>query len=285
MAPYIRQMRFSHWIKNGVCIGGLLFSQKYLEIQYYLPVLLTFISFGFAASAVYIFNDIIDRDLDKCHPIKRSRPIASGQLSLIQAFLQNTLLVTTSLALAFSIDKSVFNCIVAYLILNIIYSLKLKQIVIIDVVCIASGFVLRLLAGIFAIKSQPTLWILSCTFFLMLFLGFCKRYSEFIRFKKKDPKISRPSLEKYNLRVINGLLITTLISTLILYVIFTLFSSKSMMLVMTAPLVFWGLIYYYKITRNTHASEYPENQFLRNRKLQWIIALWLILFLGIDFLY
>ncbi len=146
----IKLLRPNHWIKNLFIFGPIIFSNKFLNIDIIKNNILTFISFCFISSTVYIMNDIVDIEKDKKHPKKCKRPIASGKVSIPKAISIGILLCIISLAIAFSLKTSILIIIILYLLNNIAYSFKIKNLVIIDVFSIAFGFIFRVLAGSFA---------------------------------------------------------------------------------------------------------------------------------------
>ena len=197
----IKLLKPKHYIKNIIIFIPLIFSLKFLEIYSVILSILTFISFSLIASAVYILNDIIDIEKDKLHPIKKNRPIASGVIKLPFAKFLFVIITLLSILLAFQINKYVVTCIFSYLILNIFYSKSLKNIPIIDVVSIAIGFDLRILAGCASILVSPSPLVLLLTFFTSMFFTFSKRKLEYQLIKRKDS--CRKSLMEYNEDLLN----------------------------------------------------------------------------------
>ena len=191
----IKLLKLSHHIKNIVVFIPLIFSLKFLDINSILMTLYAFIGFCLIASAVYVFNDIIDLKNDKLHPIKKNRPIASGAISVHFAWKLFVLLSLASFIITFSINKYVFISVLLYLILNIWYSLKLKSLPIIDIVCIALGFILRILAGCGAILVMPSPLVILLTFFTSMFFTFSKRKLEYELIEDKSK--CRKSLKEY----------------------------------------------------------------------------------------
>ncbi len=191
----IKLLKLNHHIKNIVVFIPLIFSLKFLDINSTLMTLYAFIGFCLIASAVYVFNDIIDLKNDKLHPIKKNRPIASGAISIHFAWKLFILISLASFIITFSINKYVFISVLLYLILNIWYSLKLKSLPIIDIVCIALGFILRILAGCGAILVMPSPLVILLTFFTSMFFTFSKRKLEYELIEDKSK--CRKSLKEY----------------------------------------------------------------------------------------
>lgn len=177
---YIRLLRISHWIKNLFVFVPLLFSQHLFQFDYFLQVLVAFFTFSFASSMVYVFNDILDIEYDRQHPIKKNRPIASGKVSKNKAIGLIVVLAIVVILLSVNLKLWFILILSAYIIVNIMYSIKLKNVVILDLFCIASGFIFRVLAGAFVISVTVSDWLILTTMFLALFLAIMKRRSELV---------------------------------------------------------------------------------------------------------
>jgi len=181
MPPFVEALRPHQWVKNLLVFFPLFFTNRAFELSGWIAATTAFGSFCFAASSIYLLNDILDRHEDALHPKKKTRPIASGRLPVGAAWivLAVTLGGAAGLAALVPAAESTFLAWPAsYLALNVAYSFYLKRLVIVDCMCIALGFQLRVLAGASAIAVPASKWILLCTFFFALFLAFCKRYEE-----------------------------------------------------------------------------------------------------------
>jgi 4-hydroxybenzoate polyprenyltransferase len=174
----IRLLRPRHWIKNIFIFAPLVFSLNLFEPTHLERSLICFAAFSFASSFSYILNDIMDRDKDRRHPQKRKRPIASGSVSIRAALFLASIALLCSIALSLFLNIPVLIIVSTYIILNVLYSLVLKNIVIIDVLTIALGFILRVGAGSYAIDVMLSNWILLAMLFISMFLGFGKRRNE-----------------------------------------------------------------------------------------------------------
>lgn len=170
--------RINHYIKNAIVIIPLLFSMNILNFDLYPNVFLIFLGFCFISSSVYIMNDIIDAENDKKHPIKCNRPIACGRISGQTGILLCIFLLIMSFITVYSLNRLCSLMIGLYFIMNIFYSVKLKQIVLIDAACIALGFIFRIVAGCFAINVLPSPLVILMTFFVSLFFTYTKRKLE-----------------------------------------------------------------------------------------------------------
>ena len=174
MGYYVKLVRPHQWIKNFFLFAPLFFSFQYSAYKI-LQVTLGFLLFSFAASGLYILNDIFDRKEDQHHPEKKQRPLAAGHIGVNTAIVIMGILLLLSLAGAYMLSIGFLNILLLYIIMNIAYSLKLKQVSILDITLIAIGFVLRIYAGAEIIDVTPTHWIVLVTFLLALFLGLAKR--------------------------------------------------------------------------------------------------------------
>ena len=300
--PWIKLLRPHQWTKNLFCVAGLLFGGRLLEPQSILLSGLTVIFFSIMASAIYIFNDIQDRKRDRLHPKKKYRPIASGQVSIKMG-----LAIAVSLAILSILGGNLLGiptliCILLYAINNIFYSLKLKNLPLFDVNCIAFGFVLRLLAGIYALGDMPTAWIVLCTFFLTLFLGFSKRRSELLALLHRDSHQNslnsepsylnlfyqrgrknkqRPVLSEYTLPYLDSLLNSTATMTIMCYALFTITSGKNPSLVITVPIVYYAVMHYKWLVTVLAEGEEPSRILIQDNTIKLSLFLWLTSYLAI----
>lgn len=175
---YFKLLRPSHWIKNLFVFVPLLFAKHLFNWDYFGLVLLAFVAFSFAASIVYIINDILDLEYDRVHPIKKNRPLASAEIPRNSAYFLILLLSVLTLLILSVLNIKFALAVACYVTLNILYSIKLKDIVILDLLIIAAGFMLRILAGAFVINIYVSNWLILTTLFLSLFLAVMKRRSE-----------------------------------------------------------------------------------------------------------
>ncbi len=216
----IKLLKIKHYVKNIVVFIPLVFSLKFLEFNATLEAVIAFIAFDLIASAVYIFNDILDIENDKLHPVKKFRPIASGEISIPLAWILFVLFVIASFVVAFAVNKLVFISIFLYLILNIWYSLQLKSLPIIDAVGIALGFILRILAGCSAILVVPSPLVILLTFFTSMFFTFSKRKLEYKLLDDKN--LCRKSIKGYNETLLNQFVMTNAVLSIAFYITYTL---------------------------------------------------------------
>jgi 4-hydroxybenzoate polyprenyltransferase len=279
----IQGMRPHQWTKNAFCFAGVIFSGHFLQPIYVIDALLTFIAFCFASSAVYLYNDLKDVELDRLHPTKNDRPLVTGRLSRTVAITVAITLTAGAAAIAFLIGVKALVCVALYLVINVLYSLGLKHIALLDVIFIATGFVLRLLAGIYAVEEVPTSWITLCTFFLALFLGFSKRRSE-LQALAGAHDAQRPVLHEYSLPYLDLLLSSSATITVICYALFTTAAGRNATLVLTVPIVYFAISHYKRRVLMAGAGQEPDRILLQDRRLQISILLWLALYMAVMYI-
>lgn len=222
MLIILKQIRIKQWIKNLLIFAPILFSFNLFNRNDILYSIITFFSFSFLASFIYIVNDIKDIESDKLHPTKKNRPIPSGKLSLTQAYIIALCLLICSIILSYIVHKQLlYFILLGYLTINILYAYKLKHISIIDCITIAIGFELRILAGCAAIGVIASDFILVVTFFLALVLAFIKRKGE-LQLLNADSSKHRKVLSYYTVSLLDKYIFATATLTLIGYLFYTL---------------------------------------------------------------
>ncbi len=248
MLNYIKLMRPKHWVKNAFVLAPLMFSKKIVELAPLEHSLIAFVAFSLAASLVYIINDIADAEKDKAHPQKKNRPIASGAISKQKASMLGIALIIINAVIMSCLPLMSVFIIIAYFIMNLAYSIRLKHIMLFDVFIIAFGFILRVYAGAYAILVPVSHWIFLATFFISLFLGFGKRRNEL--FVLSEDKIKhRPVLKNYNETLLDFFIMISATLTIITYTFYTIdddtvakFGTNN--LIYTLPMVTYGMFRY-----------------------------------------
>ncbi|OGC96397.1 MAG: hypothetical protein A2W25_06775 [candidate division Zixibacteria bacterium RBG_16_53_22] len=273
-------MRPSHWVKNLIIFAALIFAREYSDTEKIGLTLLTFAAFCLATSAVYLFNDVIDRDNDKKHPLKSRRPIASGKLPVPLAVAASFFLILCAVVLSIFVNIDTLLALACYAIINIGYSIVLKHVVIIDVMTIAAGFVLRAVAGGLAIQVPISPWLLVCTTLLALFLGFGKRRQE-LSLLTNDAVSHRRSLEYYSVPFLDQMISVVTASTVVAYAFYTLspevvehFGTKWLSL--TIPFVLYGIFRYLFLIFKKDQGGSPTKLLLTDPPLLICILLWLM---------
>ncbi len=287
----IKVARPTHWIKNIFVFLPVFFGGALLNTTEVVAAALTFMSFSLAASAIYCLNDIIDVDADRAHPVKCKRPIASGSITIPQAYGMMTVSLLLSILLMFLLPeghaKSIL-VIIAYFVINVAYCLRLKEYAIIDVCIIASGFVLRILAGGYATGVHLSKWIVLMTFLLTLFLAFAKRRDDVLRMNTTG-HAPRKNTSRYNLTFINQAITITGSVMVVCYVMYTVspeiiaqFATDKLYL--TSILVILAILRYLQISVVDEKSGDPVKVALSDRATQLILLAWMLSFLIIIYL-
>jgi 4-hydroxybenzoate polyprenyltransferase len=274
---YWQLLRPQQWIKNAFVWAGFLFARAWHDVALAQQVALAFIAFCLLASAVYIGNDWLDRDADRAHPTKRDRPLASGRIGGAAAASLAIVLAVAGLTLGAWVGTALFAVLVAYLALNVMYSLLLKRIVIIDVFALSFGFLLRILAGTVGVGIAPSPWLLMCGLMLTLLLGFGKRRAE----TAAAGAPGRAVLAEYSPALLDRLIVVCVSGTLIAYSLYTISPQTialhgSADLVYTVPIVTYALFRYLYLLGNGHAAEDPSGLFVGDRHLQAAALAWLV---------
>lgn len=253
----MKQMRPRQWSKNLLVFGAILFSVDNMNLAGLLASLIAFILFCLVSGCVYILNDYVDREADRQHPEKAKRPMASGRLNPATALLFGTVLLKLSLTAAFIQNIPFGFLLTAYFIMNVSYSLKLKHVVILDIMIIASGFGMRALGGGLVIGASFTSWFLMCVFFVSLFLAIGKRRHELLLLKHNKGS-HRRVLANYSEPLLNQLsgIVTTM--TIISYSLYTFVSEHSIYLMWTIPCVIYGMFRYLYLVHVLGKGGKPE---------------------------
>lgn len=280
LPPLLRLLRPQQWTKNLAAFAGVIFGGRITEPGSVLLDLLVVLVFVAASSATYVFNDLRDVEYDRQHPTRRLRPLAAGEIDRARASRLAALLAAAALLMALCLGAKTFACLALYLIINLLYSSGLKHVPLLDVTCIALGYVLRVLAGIYVLGDMPTAWITLCTFFLALFLGFSKRRSEFVASVTPSGD-SRPVLRGYGRDILDSLLSSSAIMAVMSYAMFTATSGKNPTLIITVPIVYYAITHYTRLVLHEDRGEEPDQILLRDRTIQVSIVLWLVCFIAI----
>jgi len=287
MGPVLSSIRPRQWTKNLVVFAALFFSEKqlFLVSAAWVYAGIGFCIFCGLSGGVYLLNDLIDREKDKLHPEKRHRPIASGKLPVSEAKLIFIFILIICLLLSVQMPKLFFISALAYFFMNLAYSFWLKNVVILDVLSIAIGFVLRAQAGVGAVqivdpKIYMSHWLILCTFMLALFLALAKRRQE-IKKLKDDAVSHRKILEEYSPHLIDELTGLVCAATIMSYAIYTVSAEtiqkfRTDKLVLTVPFVLYGIFRYQYLIHIKNLGDNPSEILLSDRPLQINLVLWLI---------
>ena len=280
-------MRPRQWFKNIFLFVGLVFSQNLFQIDLFIKVCEGFLVFCLAASSIYVFNDIHDRESDRRHPEKYRRPLAQGSLLVSEAYMVSMVLAAIAFILAFLLNRTFFVILLAYVILNLAYSLKIKQIVILDIMFIASGFVLRILAGTTLAGVNPSDWLVICTITLSLFLGFSKRRNELV-LMGENAGTQRKVLKEYSIHFLDQMISMVTACTVMSYILYTVspetvgrFGTKNLMF--SIPFALFGVFRYLYLIYLKKKIGDPIDLILKDfpfllNILLWISAIMIIIY-------
>ena len=277
IGAWIRALRPEQWLKNGFVLSPLVFSGRALIWDAQWRALVAFAAFCVVASAVYLMNDVIDREADRLHPSKASRPVAAGLIRPGSALVASGLLGAAGILIGALADPRVALVLVAYLALNVLYGARLKNIVIVDVFAIAAFFIMRLVAGAAAVDVKPSIWLLLCGGLLALYLGFAKRRHELLLLGQGSGS-HRAVLTKYSTPFLDQLSVVLLSVTIVSYIMYTLESDTARIVgteslsYSTAFVLFGVLRYLYLVHRNEGGN--PTETLLTDRTLLATVVLW-----------
>lgn len=279
-------IRPQQWIKNGFVLIPMFFGGRLLNADDAIASVVTFFAFSFAASAIYCFNDIVDVDADRRHPVKCHRPIASGAVSVPTAYALMAVLALLSALLLFFLPQragETAGIVAFYFLLNMAYCLWLKRHAIIDVCTVAFGFVLRILAGGMACDVAVSNWLVLMTFLLALFLSFAKRRDDVLRMNETGEPPRRNTI-RYNITFVNQAITVTGTVTLVCYIMYTVSPEvvsrfHAPYLYLTSIFVLVGLLRYMQLTVVDEVSGDPTKILLRDRFTQAIVVAWIMTFL------
>ncbi|MEK6636385.1 MAG: decaprenyl-phosphate phosphoribosyltransferase [Planctomycetota bacterium] len=273
-------MRPEQWIKNFFVFTALLFSKNLLNLSKDIDALVGFIIFCMITGCAYMINDLVDLEKDKLHPTKSQRPIASGRLNKTTAIKITTIICLVSLSFAFYINSFFGIIVLTYFLLNIGYSIYFKNIVIIDVVTIASGFVLRVLGGAVIISVTSSQWLILCTILLSLFLGFSKRRHELVLLEDNATG-HRKVLEHYSPYFLDQMISVVTASTVICYALYTMSKDTieklgTSKLIYTIPFVLYGIFRYLYLVHQKEKGGSPTEIVFTDKPMIVNIILWVI---------
>ena len=284
-------LRPQQWLKNGFIFIPLFFDHKMSDWKCLCSAILAFFAYSFAASAIYCLNDLIDVDADRKHPKKCKRPIAAGVISKAQALLLVALCLGVAFAIASMLEGNaqwkVIGILGVYIVMNIAYCLKLKQMAIVDVFIIAVGFVLRIFVGGFATGVVLSQWIVLMTFLLALFLAFAKRRDDVVIYEDTGV-LARKNVNRYNLPFMNQVIGVVSSITMVCYIMYTvdpevIARMGSRYVYLTSVFVLAGIIRYLQLTIVDVKSGSPTKVLMKDRFVQCSIIGWIITFVLISY--
>lgn len=258
----VRLIRPKQWIKNGFVFAPLIFARELFNPALFLLALRAFLGFCCIASAVYIINDFADLESDRAHPEKKHRPLAAGTIRVSHAFIILVLLLIAATAIVAGMEGRFLVLLGTYFGVNLAYSWKLRDVFLLDVFIIAAGFMLRVLGGAYAIGVSVSSWLVLCSLFISLFLGFAKRRGELVSWQESGAAAKRKTLLLYRLDFIDQLLTIAAAGTVISYALYTvaprtieIFGTDR--LIYTTIFVMYGVFRYMYLVHTSSAVENP----------------------------
>jgi len=271
-------MRPKQWIKNVFVLAALVFSRHLFEGPYVIKTAVAFTAFCLISSATYVFNDITDRERDRKHPAKMGRPVASGAVLPGTAALLGTVILITGLIISLSLGRPFLIVAGSYIILQVAYNLVLRQIVLLDIISIALGFVLRAVAGAAAIDVYISPWLILCTLLVALFLGFAKRRHEIVLLGDSAGD-HRDILEEYTIPFLDQLITIVTATTIVAYSIYTLSPDVTekvgnRYMILTLPFVIYGIFRYLYLVNVKEKGGNPSKDLLSDGPLLLSIFLY-----------
>jgi 4-hydroxybenzoate polyprenyltransferase len=274
----VKLVRPKQWIKNLFVFAPLIFAKELFDPLHGFLALKAFIGFCLAASAIYVVNDIADVDADRAHPIKKHRPLAAGTISFPSAyFIAGFLLVVTALVVL-HMDRTFQLLLGFYVLINVAYSVRLKEIVLLDVFIIAAGFMIRVIGGAYAIRVDVSTWLVLCTLFISLFLGFAKRRSELVQIPGSDFS-ERKVLGRYRISFLDQMLTIAGAAAVLSYALYTVAPRtieifKTDKLIYTTVFVIYGVFRYLYLIHTTTKADKPTDVVLSDVPLLLTTLLW-----------
>lgn len=276
----VRSMRPKQWVKNLLVFAPLIFSQNLFNAIKLLETFAGFIAFCLVSGAVYIINDILDRENDRSHPKKKFRPIAAGEINVGTAGIAAVLAVVLGIGGGFVLTLRFGLLILSYFILQLAYSLYLKKIVVLDVMVVATGFAIRAISGTFLVQVQISPWLFVCAILLALFLALAKRRHELL-YLEGGGISHRSVLGKYSETLLDQMIAVATSSTVIAYCLYTIAPEtvhkfKTHNLILTVPFVLYGIYRYLYLVYRKEEGGAPEKVLFTDVPLIIDIVLWLL---------
>ena len=283
----ITTMRPRQWLKNGVVFAALFFDHKVLELESLLRTIIAFILLCMVSSAVYIMNDLADIDNDRQHPTKKTRPLAAGDLNPTFAALVAIALAVGGLVAGFILSTNLGWILLAYLVIQIAYTFYFKHVVLMDVILVASGFILRVAAGVAVINVERfSPWLYVCTGLLALLIALGRRRHE-MSLLGLDARNHRAILDEYNIDLVDRLIGIVSAAALVAYSLYTFMAEglpENNLMMLTIPFVLYGIFRYLYMLHVRHEGGAPEDIFIRDRPMQlalffWAVVVFLVLYI------
>ena len=277
LADLLKTMRPKQWLKNVFVFAPLVFDIKLTDVAYLARAVAGFVLLCLASGTVYIVNDVADRDKDRHHPRKRDRPIASGRLPLPVAVAAAVIVLLVTLPVSILLDREFSALVLLYVILQLAYSFWLKRLVIVDVMAIASGFVLRVAAGVPLVAAERfSPWMYTCMALLALFIGFNKRRNE-LSLLRENAGTHRENLQEYTLPLLDQMIGIVTAATLVCYTLYTALAENlppNHAMMLSIPFVLYSMFRWLYLVHVKGMGGEPEEVLLKDHPLQAGVLLW-----------
>ncbi len=280
LSSLIKLVRPAQWLKNGILLAPLIFAGELTDTTKLGTALAATALFCLLSSAVYVFNDLVDREKDKHHPLKKGRPIASGRISTGSATVLILILFIIGLAWAWTINRHFFTISAAFVLLNLLYTVWLKHVVIVDAMTVAISFVIRAYAGAYAIAVPASKWLLINTLLLALFLAFGKRRHELV-FLEETATAHRKALSSYSPYLLDQLIGVVTPAVVVMYMLYSFSTEVSQKLgtenlFLTIPFVVYGIFRYLYLIHKEEKGGSPTRVLISDLPILLTVVLWLL---------
>ncbi len=277
----IRLLRPDQWLKNAFLVAPLIFSKHLFDAEYVRVTVLALVVFSFVSSAVYVVNDIADREADRQHPVKRNRPIASGAISVAESVVILVLLAIVVVLVGKGLTRSFCATAAIYFLINLAYSFGLKRVILVDVFVIAAGFMLRVLAGAFAIAVSISPWLVLCSLFVSLFLAVSKRRGELLLSTDVEGFSGRPVLKEYDVPLMDQMMTVAASGMAISYALYTVADRTVTMygtenLIFTTVFVLFGIFRYLFLVKKKGIDDNPAHILVTDAAMVVNVIAWFL---------
>ncbi len=280
---YLTEMRVKQWTKNFLVYAAPMFNGTLFKPEVFAVTTAVFFAFCMAGSGIYIINDIYDLEKDRLNPSKSHRPLASGKIRAAPAVVCSVICIALGLAVSFAVNMHCFYILASYVLINLLYTVKLKHAVIIDVMIIAYGFVARAVYGASASGVKMTTWFILCVMFLSLFLALGKRRYELAALQNHTISEGRNVLKYYSIGLLDHMINITTSGLVMSYALFTMDSStrNNQAMAMTIPIVIYGIFYYLYVVHVKNGGGSPDEALYKEKPILITVAVYALFVIAV----
>ncbi len=280
---FLSEMRVKQWTKNFLVYAAPMFNGTLFTPSVFAITTAAFFAFSMAGSGIYIINDIYDLDKDRLNPSKCHRPLASGKIGVAPALACSIMCLILGIAVSLAVNMHCFYILASYVLINLLYTVKLKHVVIIDVMIIAYGFVARAVYGAEASGVKMTTWFILCVMFLSLFLALGKRRHELAELQNHKISEGRDVLKFYSLGLIDNMMNITTSGLIMSYALFTMDSStrNNQAMAMTIPIVTYGIFYYLYVVHVKNEGGSPDEALYKEKPILFTVAVYALFVMAV----